>query len=262
MDEIEILSVDLLEAPEAEEFRQLSRDLTLQLGWHYLLDLTWIAQRIEGHTILDAGAGIGLMQWWLAQRGCDVISADRGQRVLPAGLRPVLITGDYQVTPMSFRRRVKQAVTSRSRRTGVGHVNMIHADLGNLPIESESVDCIVSVSALEHNDPDDLPDVVAELMRVLRPGGKLIATLAAGKSDWFLEAASGWAYSGDTLRRVFAIDAPDNYAEYDVLFDKLRASDELRENLAPFYFESGNNGMPWGKWNPEYQAVGVVKTKG
>ena len=118
-----------------------------------------------------------------------------------------------------------------------------------------------SVSALEHNEPDDLPRVVDELMRVLRPGGKLIATMAAAKTDWYHDPARGWMYSGDTLRRLFDIEAADNYAEHDALFKRLRDCAELRDNLAPFYFESGDNGMPWGKWNPQYQPVGIVKTK-
>jgi hypothetical protein len=43
--------------------------------------------------------------------------------------------------------------------------------------------------------------------------------------------------------------------------EKLRACTELRENLASFYFRSGENGMPWGKWDPQYQSVGVLKVK-
>jgi len=36
---------------------------------------------------------------------------------------------------------------------------------------------------------------------------------------------------------------------------------ELRDHLAEFYFLSGDNGMPWGKWDPQYQPVGVCKVK-
>ena len=35
----------------------------------------------------------------------------------------------------------------------------------------------------------------------------------------------------------------------------------VRDNLARFYFQSGDNGMPWGKWDPQYQSVGVRKIK-
>ncbi len=42
-----------------------------------------------------------------------------------------------------------------------------------------SIDAIVSISALEHNPPEELPAVVKELMRVLKPGSPLVATLTA-----------------------------------------------------------------------------------
>jgi hypothetical protein len=35
----------------------------------------------------------------------------------------------------------------------------------------------------------------------------------------------------------------------------------LRDNLASFYGRSGENGMPWGVWDPRYQPVGVCKVK-
>ena len=28
-------------------------------------------------------------------------------------------------------------------------------------------------------------------------------------------------------------------------------------DLADFYFRSGDNGMPWGNWDPQYMPVGV-----
>ena len=41
----------------------------------------------------------------------------------------------------------------------------------------------------------------------------------------------------------------------------MRDCRELRGKLADFYYQSGKNGMPWGKWDPQYQPVGVVKVK-
>lgn len=55
---------------------------------------------------------------------------------------------------------------------------------------------------------------------------------------------------------------PSNYSQKDILFEKLKEqNNELHKKLAPFYFKSGDNGMPWGKWDPQYQPVGVVKIK-
>ena len=49
--------------------------------------------------------------------------------------------------------------------------------------------------------------------------------------------------------------------DHDELLNSLKSSTELREKLAQIYFQSGDNGMPWGKWDPQYQPVGVCKVK-
>ncbi len=103
-----------------------------------------------------------------------------------------------------------------------------------------------------------------ELMRVLKPGGVLLATLTAGRDqDWWHSASSGWCYTDTSLRRLFKLppEAPSNYAQYDELFARLKDCAELRDNLARFYYQSADKGMPKGVWNPEYQPVGVCKIK-
>ena len=59
-------------------------------GWHYDLDHVWILCELEkagipkGSTILDAGAGQGIMQFLLAARGYNVISLDFSARTIPS----------------------------------------------------------------------------------------------------------------------------------------------------------------------------------
>jgi SAM-dependent methyltransferase len=150
-------------------------------------------------------------------------------------------------------------------RAAIGEVVIYNQELSDMrDVPSESVDAVVAVSALEHNQPDELSVVVRELRRVLRPGGKLIATLGAARDrDWYHEPSHGWCYTEATLRRIFEIDpeVPSNYDQYDPLISELRGCTELRDSLAPFYFKSGENGMPWGVWDPQYQSVGVMVTK-
>jgi SAM-dependent methyltransferase len=138
-------------------------------------------------------------------------------------------------------------------------------DLADLvDIDDGSIDTVVAVSSLEHNTPEGLKTVVAELMRVLKPGSALIATLGAAKNeDWFHEPSQGWCYSEKTLRDVFSLsdEVPSNYLDYDQLFEKLTRNKELKDGLASFYFRSGDNGMPWGEWKPVYQPVGIYKIK-
>jgi SAM-dependent methyltransferase len=290
-DAIRVLGVSLLDEqrPTVTNLKRLARDLRMGLGWHYLLDLCWILDTLNGNaatTVVDAGAGTGIIQWYLAERHRTVISVDRSSRSQLSmryrsryqvrGLRtrdlepvPTAIWRELGADGWSLRAPARQVwnlgelVRRLIRRPAA--VYIYNQDLKSLTdIPDDSVDAVVAVSSLEHNPPDDLAIVVGELMRILRPGGPLIATLGASKDeDWFHEPSKGWCYTDATLRGIFGIDRSiaSNYDEYDTLFEQLRDCAELRDGLAVFYFRSGANGMPWGVWDPRYQPVGVCKVK-
>jgi ubiquinone/menaquinone biosynthesis C-methylase UbiE len=294
-DRIEILSTQLLdqERPLVTDLKRFARRLHLEFGWHYLLDLIWILRHLgpaREKRIVDAGAGVGIMQWHLAERGAEIISVDRlgradlairfRQRFDIQGLREQDLAPLSEAksrpegqTPMrvlasGMAERVRSGLNSRRPDTTEpvrGRVILYNQDLKDLPdIPDNSIDAVVAVSALEHNPPDDLALVVGELMRVLKPGAILLATLGAAKDDdWYHVPSSGWCYSEATLRKVFQIapQIPSNYADYDSILFELRGCRELRKGLAGFYLRSGNNGMPWGYWDPQYQPVGVCKVK-
>jgi SAM-dependent methyltransferase len=290
-DRLEILSVRLLdeERPRVNQLRHLAKSLGLEFGWHYLLDLTWTLRHLgpaRGRRIMDAGAGTGIIQWYLAQQGATVYSVDRLDRsALPLrlrahtrvrGLRPqdmvstAAVMGHERATlpaavkPRRFFRNL-QAMLQRLVPPRGGEVILYNEDLARMSeLADESIDEIVSISSLEHNTPEGLVRVVEEMLRVLRPGGRIIATLCtAGQSDWYHEPSNGMCYSAESFRRIFRLsgDVADNFSAYDGLLEELRACAELRDHLAAFYARSGSNGMPWGKWDPQYQPVGVVKTK-
>ena len=285
-DTTEILSVELLDKNRStvNALKKLARSLGLEFGWHYLLDLTWIIQNlgdIRGKRLMDAGAGTGVLQWYLAEKGAEVLSVDRASRSqLPLrfrkhfhvrGLRKQDLTPASQV--ISARIHQSGGVTAlerdlrylpRTKRIS-GSVIIYNQDLKTLTdIPDASVDAVAAVSALEHNTPESLPLVVSELMRVLKPGGLLLATLGAARDqDWFHEPSYGWNYTDASLRELFDLPpaTSSNYARYDELFNALKECAELRKGLASFYSRSGDNGMPWGKWDPQYQPVGVCKVK-
>lgn len=294
MDRIEILSVDLLDQKrnQISVFRKRAQALGIQLGWHYPLDLAWIASHLgglKGKHILDAGAGMGVLQWWMAEQGAQVLSADRADRrdlscrfrtgyhvrgfhledLIPTGKLVFMRLSDRaQPATIRLRGAMRAAATSLAQpftRKAAGTVTLLHQDLSQMPeLQDESFDAVVSVSALEHNNADRLKQIVRELMRVLKPSGVLLATLGAAKDhDWYHEPSKGWCFTEATLKRAFdlADDPWSNYSKYDSLFDRIRESQELKENLAPMFFESGDNGMPWGIWDPKYQPVGVLKVK-
>ncbi len=291
---IEVLSVDLLdEFPDlVSEIRYRAKKLGIQLGWHYDLDLAWIASQLEdptGMRILDAGGGTGVLQWWLADHGADVVSVDRLDRsdlsgryrlsYRVSGLRPGDLDPSWRV---AWRRLALRKSSTGDRLAGAaraslaglfrpfvpkspGQVTIYQHDLASMPeLENESFDAVVSVSALEHNDPSELPSVVDELLRVLRPGGVLLATLSAAQvEDWYHEPSRGWCLTETTLRSAFRMpeDATTNFSEHDSIFSALRESLVLRERLAPLYFETGESGMPWGVWDPQYQPAGLRRQK-
>ena len=292
-EKIEIPSVDLLDRQRdvVNKLWDVSRATRVEPGWHYLLDLAWIAENlgaVEGKQLLDAGAGMGLMQWYLIEQGAaEVISADRGSRYdLPLVMRTRYKVRGLRQSDLGPAWNVLKGNVSRASGFGKivyflrglvalvmialpkrfsGRVLIYNEDLTSMPdFPDNSLDAVVAVSALEHNSPEGLQKVVAEIMRKLKPGGKLLATLCAGKDkDWFHEPSQGWCYTDTTLRRLFDLpdDTPSNYARYDELLNSLKNSTELREKLAKIYFQSGENGMPWGKWDPQYQPVGVCKVK-
>jgi SAM-dependent methyltransferase len=289
---IEIIPAAILDAQRGlvEELKLLSRRLGLELGWHYLLDLAWIISRlgdVGGCRIMDAGAGLGLMQWYLAGRAAEVLSVDRTPRLEMLrlrtryrirGLRRQDVPGPGQLLRIKTQRAkgllgkaaawlrglLGLGAASLARPHG-GLVTVYNQDLLDLEdIPTGTLDVVVAVSALEHNPPEKLAEVVAELMRVLKPGGLLLATLGAARDrDWFHEPSHGWCYTEASLRKAFGLPrtVSSNYDRHDELLAGLRKCAELRDNLAPMYFSSGDNGMPWGKWDPKYQPVGVCKIK-
>jgi ubiquinone/menaquinone biosynthesis C-methylase UbiE len=296
---IELLPVSLLdqERPLVEELKNLAKSLGLGLGWHYLLDLAWILREakcfstlnsLEDKNIVDAGAGSGLLQWHLIERGAEVISVDRSSRSLLSlrfrarynmtGMRPE----DLDHSVFVLKRNVQQAksIGEKIKTTirGVGGISaatllkkspgvgiVYNQDLNSLPdIPADSQDAVMAVSALEHNSPDKLGKVVEELMRILKKGGVLLATLcAAPDEDWYHEPSQGWCYTESALRNAFGFEdeVASNYESYDDLMEQMRDCAELRDNLADFYYESGDNGMPYGIWDPQYLPVGVCKVK-
>jgi SAM-dependent methyltransferase len=292
-DKLELLSVGLLDMhrPVVDGLRALAGKLGLEFGWHYLLDLVWIISNLDldrTKKVIDAGAGVGMMQWYLASKGVDAISADRDSRAnlglrlranfAVEGLRPEDLASKQRAAAQTVReakgvvgkakahvRNALSIIRMLKPPLGNGRVFIYNQDLKTLgDIEDESVDAVVAVSALEHNPPEGLREVVAELMRVLKVGGKLLATLGASPDkDWFHKPSQGWNYTEDSMRAIFNLEPglESNYKQYDQIFTALRACDELRDNLAGFYSQSGENGMPWGVWDPQYVPVGVCKAK-
>lgn len=89
-EKLELLNIGLL--GDKEKLKSIDRWLKVMNwsnGWHYDLDIIWILRQIDelglpqGSTIIDAGAGLGITQFILAERGYNVLSLDFADRKIP-----------------------------------------------------------------------------------------------------------------------------------------------------------------------------------
>jgi SAM-dependent methyltransferase len=289
MNKIELLSPKLLENRRLlREVKSIARQLVLKLGWHYYLDLIWTRMQLPADvkdlTILDVGAGRGLMQWMLAAEGATVISLDKNpaHSAVPRRFlqwcnvegfyRDELVPPNDHLNLRSFcpipRARFWKGWPDKIRKTGLltkghkGKVRILNDDARFLDPEALSprdrylgnpVDFIVSISALEHNSPEVTAAAVENLLKIVRPGGKLIATVCAHKDvDCYNEKYNTHNLTLGTLMEVFQISGRENlvtnWDQYDEIFADLVNCEALRKR--PVY------------WNPTYTPVGIVKTRG
>lgn len=79
-----------------------------------------------------------------------------------------------------------------------------HFDLERFPypLESDSADEILMDNVLEHLD--DIPQVMGELHRILKPGGILKILVPYGKSDWALQDPTHKHYFTETSMNYFS----------------------------------------------------------
>lgn len=105
------------------------------------------AQLVAGEIAADLGAGTGFITEELLARGLSVIAVDQSPRMLEVLQRKFGVTGRVE-----------------TREGG--------AD--NLPIKAESVHAVLANMYLHHvNDPER---AVREMVRILKPGGRVVIT--------------------------------------------------------------------------------------
>lgn len=137
--------------------------------------LTVDYRRLElkpGMTVLDLGAGFGRHAFETARRGANVIAVDLAHDELVSTLDTF--------AAMHVEGEIDERLTAAVSR----------ADGLRLPFADGAFDCVIASEVLEHV-PDDLA-VMAELRRVLRPGGRLAATVPSTIPEqicWWLNEA-------------------------------------------------------------------------
>ncbi len=124
-EQIKLLQASLLgDKKKLKELTHWLRIMNRPNGWHYDLDHIWILEELEkagiypGATIVDAGAGQGVMQYLLAARGYNVISLDFSLRTPHPRARGIFkIKGDGD-TEIPYKHPYMKFITYGVNRSG------------------------------------------------------------------------------------------------------------------------------------------------
>ncbi len=98
---------------------------------------------VSGSKVLELGCGTGHWSEFLSEMGFHVTATD-----------------------------ISEAMLSLATRKKIERVSFQQADASNLPFDNESFETIVSITMLEFTG--NIPKVMDEIYRVLKPGGRLI----------------------------------------------------------------------------------------
>ena len=122
-----------------------------------------------GDMVLDAGAGFGRHAFELARRGANVVALD------------------YMADEVITTRGTFGAMVAAGEIDEARYVAALQGDATRLPFADGSFDRVITSEVLEHIQDD--VSAIAELVRVLRPGGTFAATVPTWypeKINWML----------------------------------------------------------------------------
>ncbi len=125
-----------------------------------------------GDLVLDAGAGFGRHAFELARQGANVVALD------------------YSADEVVATRGVFGAMVEAGEIPEARYVGVLRGDATRLPFADGVFDRVITSEVLEHIQSDT--DAIAELARVLKPGG----TFAATVPTWFPEKIN-WMLSDE-----------------------------------------------------------------
>ena len=139
---------------------------------------------------LDMGCGNGVNSIFLAQEGFDLSAVD----ITKSG---IAITQD------------------RLNKLGLPFDDIRVASVHQIPYDDNSFDLLISAGVFDSMDPALFPDVVKEIYRLLKPGGKGIFMFME-EGHFNLEGDNPWgltAYSEETVESMFN---PFNWQELNI----------------------------------------------
>jgi len=153
---------------------------------HGYPDYNWEYDFVRRHlppapcAIIDAGGGTGTMQIHLTKIGYAVHNVDHDPKI------------------MEKIRKINSRFNT--------NIRAYNTPLSQIPGPDDIADAIISVSVLEHNTPEELAKIIPELVRKLKPGGRLIATIPVVAQDpdhWDPRTYPLWRWRPEKLREAF-----------------------------------------------------------
>jgi SAM-dependent methyltransferase len=133
-------------------------------------EFAWAHDQVKrlgrGLAVLEIGGGMAGLQFVLAREGHRVINVDPGLEARGRG---------WEVSA-AFHHRLQEAFEAP--------VDLRQSTIAGAGLPDDSVDVLLSVSAIEHLTPEDIDELTDHARRVLRPGGHAVLTI-----DLFLDLA-------------------------------------------------------------------------
>lgn len=283
--EIQLLDASLLaDERTLDELSYWFRVMNRPNGWHYDLDHIWILSELEkaaikpGATIVDAGAGQGILQYLLASRGYNVISLDFSPRTIPKralgifsidgdGCAPIHYDHSYmrvidyggdedsalwekvsmervKKMPLHIGRNIRSRIYWLKERFFVnhekyGHITYVRAPFHETTLGDAIADAVVSVSAIEHADINLFRENIDSLVRLLKPGSPMLLTTSAIKDE---RSSYNETVAGWCFSRN---DIAELLSHCRIEFDEdaceksLLNSPEFISRIDPYYFQKG-----------------------
>ena len=125
-----------------------------------------------GDRVLDVGSGFGRHVYECARRGANVVALD------------------YAADEVIDTRNTLAAMVTAGEITADRLIGVLRGDARRLPFPDATFDVVITSEVLEHIQDD--VSAIAEMVRVLKPGGRFAATVPA----WFPETIN-WKLSDE-----------------------------------------------------------------